>query len=346
MFDQMRMSPMLLMLPLIAVSALLADESTYELIPREKWSNYFAEEAATRHYDIEPPLAGRATWRLASGDRTIARGEQMIDVGSGTAQFAVDFALPPVKDGVVMPAEITVAVGPDGDQSIASTNHPLWIFPRNAFVDSVTWLESVDLHLFDPEDNTAALLETSEIPFSAVHNPDAISTLTNGTIVVGEGASFREWRALPQLLIEAAQRGLNVLCIAPAESDLVLPLVADAELPKPRRCTLAGNEIIGRLNKRLDHAAWTDDGKVAASTFDLQGRHDIMAAFNTSEDGHWSWVELDYGPKRGIVIVCGFAIMTKWETSPTPRYLFRSILERLKPNRTGKNTPSTKGVSQ
>ncbi len=343
----MRTNATLLMLPLVLASALLAKETHGKVVPRETWSNYFAEEAVTLHYGGEPPFADKAVWRLASGNRTIACGEQTVRVsGANTIQFTIDFTLPPVKEGVIMPAELTVFAQPIGDRSVFPAKQSLWIFPRNAFADRMMWLESIDIHLFDPESNTAELLEASEIPFSEVDNPDAISTLTNGTIVVGEGASFLEWRALSRLLIDAAQRGLDVLCIAPAESALVLPLGCDAELPKPQHCTLAGNEIIKRLNKLLDHTVWSDDGRVSSSTFELQGQHDIIAAISANDDGHWSWIDLDYGPKGGKVIVCGFAIISKWDSSPTPRYLFRSILEHLKPNETGQNTPSTKGASQ
>ncbi|NQU41510.1 MAG: hypothetical protein HQ523_16315 [Lentisphaerae bacterium] len=314
---------------------------------QERWSNYFAEEAVTLHFSAEPPLTGVAAWRLATGDRTLARGERAIDThGEGASQFTVQFALPPVKDGVMMPAEVTVSVQPTGDQSAYSTNQSLWIFSRHAFVDSVTWLESVDIHLFDPEDNTAKMLEASEIPFSPVHNPDALATVTNGIIIVGEGASFQEWRALSRLMIDAARRGHHVLCLAPAEGDWVLPLAFDAEQSKPRRCTLAGNEIIKRMDKRFDHTAWAGDGRMLSSTFELQGRRDIIAAIHANEEGDWSWIELDYGPKGGRVIVLGFAIMAKWNVSPTPRYLFRSILEHLTPNRNENPHLTTKGVPQ
>ncbi len=330
----MRYSAIAAVLFLIAIGVRADTDAGERLTLQQTWSNYFAEDEVTLNLTVPPAVDGRVTWRLAVGARTLARGEQPIERrGDGPGACTVQFVLPQLKEGVTVAAELTLTAGTASEAAFTSRTLPLWIFHRNAFSDCDAWLRSLNLYVFDPDETTAPILEAHDVPFSPVGNPDALATLTKGIVVVGEGINFQEWPALSRLLFETAARGLNVICLAPAESDIVLPMAFDTELPKSRRITFERTDIIERLDKHLDHKAWADDGRIARSSFDLQGRQDVVAAVQAEDEGDWTWIELDYSPGGGRVMLCGFAIMEKWEQSPTPRYLLRRIFEHVRPNR-------------
>jgi hypothetical protein len=69
----------------------------------------------------------------------------------------------------------------------------------------------------------------------------------------------------------------------------------------------------------------------------------VVGEVATGSDG-WPWVEIDFPGQRGKGLTCGFALMSKWEAGPTPRFLFARLLERFSgegaAGMTGVNNPA------
>ena len=146
---------------------------------------------------------------------------------------------------------------------------------------------------------------------------------------MGEGVSFNDFRGLPGILFKAAQRGVPVLCLAPSAGSLSLPGTSESEMPAPRSMTFQRNEIIARLDKRLDAVAWPPDGVIAGATLALRSARGAVMGEVEKGGANWSWLEMSFNEQRGMFVLCQFSIIEKWEAGPAPRFLLARILEYL-----------------
>jgi hypothetical protein len=93
--------------------------------------------------------------------------------------------------------------------------------------------------------------------------------------------------------------------------------------------TLHRQEIIARLDRRLDALAWPPQNQVVARSLALRSEEGRVVAEVQDGAKGWSWLQLDYPEKNGRLVLCGFPIMERWDTGPTPRFLFARLLEHV-----------------
>lgn len=311
----------------------LGAEANVSLTVLEDWSNVFGGRRAEFHCAVtaRKSFQGRAGWSLAVGRRTIARGEAPVTAGPQKAgNIAIQFDVPQVKEGVVLPAVLSVSCyDPKAGAPAASLEKPLWIFPENPFANRSQWLKQLQIRLFDPVGKTRQVFEKTAIPFTETRNVDSLSALEEGILVIGEGTPLEEYRGLPRIMIETAAKGIPVLCLAPANGQFPVPGMEEADLLRPSRIALRRADVIGELDKRLDARAWPPDGKVAAGSLALKSDRDRVIARVVEEDAGWPWLEVRFAQGRGKLIVCSFGLVRKWNAGPTPRFLFARLLEYL-----------------
>ena len=137
----------------------------FSLHPRESWSACFGGVEKVIHVDVTATEASRvrAAWTISVEGRVVERKEQALaPPPAQPATLDISVRLPAVKDGVVMPAVLTVELMEDGkDKPEASWEHPLWIYSQNPFAGREKWLETLKITLFDPEGNTSKILEAA-----------------------------------------------------------------------------------------------------------------------------------------------------------------------------------------
>lgn len=319
---------------LLALRPSAAAQEAVTLAPVEKWSSVFGDQKIDLHYTIKAPkeFKGRATWQLTVSGRTILRRESAVTAApKKPGQVDVRLEVPPVRDGVVVPATLSLALIADGQaKPTASHERTLWVYPRNPFVDRSAWLKELKIALFDPKGATAGIFKTMKIPYEEARNVAQIGELKDGLLIVGEGVSLAEHADVPEALLRAATRGLAVLCLAPADGVLLLPGADDLKLPAPESIAWRRQDVIAQFDKRLDAQAWPGDGKVVARTFALKAQDDKVVVAVGADPAHWPWIEAQF-PNKGRWIACGFALADHWEDGPTPRFLFARILETLAP---------------
>src|SRR5690606_3254587 len=115
---------------------------------------------------------------------------------------------------------------------------------------------NLSISLFDPPGATAELFERVKLPFQRIRTLEAIANVEQGLLIVGEEISFRRFRSLPELLIATASRGVPVLCLAPSEGMLALPL-GGPDAPTPLRgLSFRKSDVITELDRRLDAEQW------------------------------------------------------------------------------------------
>ncbi|HTU19799.1 MAG TPA: hypothetical protein VMG10_17180 [Gemmataceae bacterium] len=308
-----------------------ADEDGPTIEALSQWSNVFGGKEATWQYQVKAPRAfkGRAVWNLTREGRTLARGEVGLAAGPDKpALVKVAVTIPPVKNGVVLEAKLTLSLVADKENKAAvSQERTIWIFPEDPFYLHSKWLKELKIHLFDPEKKTLKVLEKAGVPFDEVGNVESIAELKEGVLVVGEGVSFKESSALPELLLQAAARGLPVLCLAPTEGTLPIPGVDKGKGPLPGSLAWRRPEVIGEIDKRLDARSWLG-GEMIASTISLTAGEGMVQG-EIAPAGGWPWMEASYSETHGRLVICGFAIIRQWEAGPTPRFLFERLLERV-----------------
>lgn len=300
---------------------------------QEPWNDVFGGKEAVFHVVINSREAtqGRMDWRYSAGDKTIARQEREVSIApSRPENVEIRLPMPEVKEGVILNTTLSVSlIENSASQATATVEKTLWVFPPDPFAGRTEWLNKLDIRLLDPEKKTADSFEKAGISFQRVANMEALVELKDGMIIVGEGISFNDFKGLPGLLFKAAARGVPVLCLAPAGGTMSLPGTGESELPAPRSMTFHRNEIITRLDKRLDAVAWPPNGVIAVSTIALRSVHGAVAGEVEKGGANWSWLEMAFNDSRGIFVLCHFAIIEKWEAGPAPRYLLARILEYM-----------------
>ena len=65
-----------------------------------------------------------------------------------------------------------------------------------------------------------------------------------------------------------------------------------------------------------------------ASTIALTAEEGVVQG-TIAPVGGWPWMEANYPEAHGRLVICGFSIISQWDASPTPRFLFARLLERV-----------------
>ena len=118
--------------------------------------------------EAQRAVEGRVAWGLAVERATVARGEAAVVAGpQKPGEVTVRLDLPEAREGVVVPAVLSLAVESPGRAGtpLASLEKRLWIFPENPFALRTRWLEQLDIRLFDPGQKTQRVLEKMKVPF-------------------------------------------------------------------------------------------------------------------------------------------------------------------------------------
>ena len=307
----------------------------------EPWNDVFGGKEAVFHVLINAREAtqARVVWRYSAGTKTIASQERELNVEPGRPGNAeILLPVPEVKEGVILDTTLSVSFFENGAaHATAQQEKTLWIFPPNPFAGRTEWLKKLDIRLFDPEKKTADLFEKAGIPFQRVANVDALADVKDGIIIVGEGISFNDFKGLAGLLFKAAARGVPVLCLAPIGGTFNLPGTGESEMPVPSSMSYQRNEIITRLDKRLDAIAWPPDGAIALTTTAIQGARGAVVGEVKKGSANWPWLETSFNDSRGKFVLCHFAIIEKWESGPAPGFLFGKLLEYMAPRQSVTN---------
>lgn len=317
----------------IGYSLAQAGEPRVSIVAQEPWADFWGGKEILFHFAVssDQAMTGRAGWKFSCGDRTLARQEREIAPGPGKTEILeIRVQMPEVKEGVVLPAALTVSLVEAGSvKAVAAVEKKIWIYPENPFVDRKEWLKKLDIRLFDPEKKTGECFEKAGIPFQRVNNCEALSEIKDGIIIVGEGVSFNDYKGLSEVLFKAAARGVPVLCLAPSGGTCSLPGVGENELPVPQSMTFHRNELIARLDKRLDAGTWPPDGVIFGTTMAIKSMRGTIVG--EVEKGHkeWPWLEMTFDKPQGKFILCHFAIIEKWESGPAPRFFLARMMEYL-----------------
>ncbi len=315
---------------LLAVPPCFADVVIHDETESRCW---FAGSEITTVFRVSGTDMDQASgqWRLSTAGRTVARGEASLAAKDGAAPFSIMFVLPELNDGVTADLSLDLSiVDARSGVALASTNKLIRSFSAEVFADREEWLKSLDIALFDPEEATVSLFDDAAIPCRLVRHPEALSEISQGIVVVGEGLSTREHRGLWDVLVDVASSGVPVFCLALREGGLALPGVGPTEtVAKSSALVMKRYQAITDADKMFDQKSWCGKREVASRCIEFEGeRGPVAACVQEGSDG-WLWLEQSFEDVESQLVLCQFRLVKHWEQSPVPRYLLLKVLEEM-----------------
>jgi hypothetical protein len=316
---------------LVIGSSVRADDDVLRIVYREQVTAFFSEAKATFTFAIEgkEEAAGKAEWLLVAKGRVLASGTAEAAVAPDKpALVVVERTLPPLTEGVVFPLQLKISFREaEAKKPAAELTQDLWLFSDNPFANRQKALAALEIKVFDPVGETTAALEKLEVPCERLTNSDAIADLSTGVLLVGEGTSLKDYPSIPRSFAKLAARGVEVICLAPADGEIPLPLQQKPDDGVPAQISLRRSDVIGELDKRLAAPRWVADASPVRSTLSVTSAgEEIKGEIGEAAIG-WPWVEIRYAAPGSRVRICGLGIIRDWERSPAPRYLLSRLLE-------------------
>jgi len=308
------------------------DEALATVAPASDRGDYFGEQTATLEFQCSAveAIQGKVLWQYSAGARTLARGEDPIQIAAGQERvYKLPIEFPPVNEGVIFETQVEVTIVNRNNETIARCEQPIWLFPEDPYAQRRQWLEQLDLHLYDPEETTSKLFEKAKIPHELVTNSNVLVDFDGDILIVGSGVSFRRNRALTDHLLMLAKRGVKVLCLSPVDGELPWP--AREEYPQMADVRFSTRQVIRDVDKHLtpdfDSAVQEPEVGYGVMLESYRGQLRVTMSDNPSA---WAWWQVRFH-NQGTCILCCFDLVPHWDDSPTPRFFLARLLEHLSP---------------
>ena len=265
--------------------------------------------------------------------RNAARGKAKLKpTQNGMISGNLRIDIPPVKEGVVMPATLEIVIPADEADNAddISSERKLYLFHPDPFSSRQVWLKKRKIRLFDPVGKTAECLESANIPHERIHNKARIDDLTDGVLIIGAGVSLHKQRRLLKNALTAAEGGAFVLFLGVEEGQAKLPGISGMHSRQPERVVLRGDDVVKSFDKRFDILTRAAASESRPRPLMVKTENDnIVGSFSQTDDQNtkrWSWFMSEH-ENGGRFALSGLPIVENWKTSPVPRYFLLEILK-------------------
>ncbi|MEW4453504.1 hypothetical protein AB1L30_12590 [Bremerella sp. JC817] len=294
--------------------------------------SHFAETTAPLRFQFHATkaFAGRVLWQYAIGSRTVTRIEEALELNAGeTSTIELTVSLPQVRNRTILESEITAVIVDAAGNELTSSKQAVYLFPKDPYVARREWLKSLDIQLFDPEGKTAKRFESDEIPFNRITNANTLDNLESGILIVGHGVSLKKQRALVGSMLTLAARGVQIVVLAPSDGTLDYPTPQD--VTRLSKITFQNRQVISQLDKRFDpEFDRVDANENQPGGLELTSVRGALKLEVVEDASDWCWWQASF-ESGGSCTICCIDLETTWESAPTARFLFASILEELSP---------------
>jgi hypothetical protein len=316
-------------LPFIACLLLMTPTHGEVAVDRlEAWPGIFGGHTTELQFRISSPkpFRTRVAWSLSAYHRTIQQGESVADGQSVVIRIRLD-RVPAVRS--VVEGQLRLAVLHQDGTALARRTDSVWLFPDNPFADWKQRLKRLDIAVFDPLGNTRRRLAEMEIPCRQLADMNAVSELSGGLLVIGEGVLLSDHPGIVDTIFDRSSQGVSTICLAPSGGRFRLPIDRGEPNSAPSSMVFGGPNEIADLDRDLGSSCWVPTDNEASRCFAVTAARSHISAKVTESHNGWMWVDIGYRTNNAHVIFCGYPIICNWDSSPSARYLLAGILRKL-----------------
>ena len=284
----------------------------------------------------------RIQWQVMFERGVWDRGSlRVTTIANRPVEVTFDFRAPPVVAGVIAGGKLQLQVNDEQETELVSHEYSLWVFHEDPFATEFAWLKELQVRLIDPDQKLTGRLRELNFPGKV----ETDKHQDNRVLLV---AQLKTWDAGTTSQIQRALRdGWRVLCLATEDGQLkldkpkhVVDKATDSrELPEVHA---ANADFVRQLDPRLSANQLTPLGRCRLVQ---EPDERIMLTMQKSGTGWW-FIEagIESVPhvsnnksafaamkltNRPQLVYCGANLMSRWDESPTSRYLLARLLERM-----------------
>lgn len=292
-------------------------------------ANVFAGRASKLQFQMTSRAAVEAdlAWSVSVERAVIARGEKTLSlIADRGHEVPVEVEFPGAKPGAILKGLLTLDLRARDGVHVQRTTD-LYVFSPDIGSHRQSWLESLDIRLFDPRKATAAALTDGRIPYRMIPQADELPS-GQGLMIYGEGIAPERQAAVWSSAMLAAQKGRQALVLGSSGSVLRQNDLIPGGNGGPAAFSVRKKDVIRGFDKRLDADQWQSPGRIVAASLHWGARdQSAMIEFQNNNAG-WPFLDIRY-PKGGRLIWVGFGIVESWQATPAARYLLLRLLEDI-----------------
>ncbi|WP_339617902.1 hypothetical protein [uncultured Gilvimarinus sp.] len=290
------------------------------------WSALFGGKPT----EYEFSLLGRANaqvsihWELAAKGRILSKGQDHAELDSdGLGIVQLTLVAPNLTPSAVVGGQLSVVVFGKGSAGpIAQTKVALSIYGQDVLWADRQVLESSEIQLFDPSQDTAKAFKSLKLPHNQISKSQLLNAASPGLVVIGTGLALDKIRGLTPVLLELASTGRTVVILQPASG--TFPLYDPLDFTRlPTAVSLSDSFPLSLLHG----LTWPES--TSTLTYRLNLAYSDYGAevevIHASPTG-WSWLQLDYAGSGGRMIVCTVPLIERIDESPIPQIVLARLL--------------------
>jgi hypothetical protein len=284
--------------------------------------------------EIKFPIDGESgnetyRWKLMKQQRTLAIGNVVVDrkIDGLPTTGTVSLVPPDVPAGTAL--RLSLHLQTDSNSSNYSSVRRLIVLSSLPFAHDGYAANATPIALFDPNGQTRSVLKDAGVPTDFVRDLTAMDRVSEGILIVGEGTVLDRYRGLGSCIFEAMDRGVDVICLVPANGTCTFPM--------PIKCVkMKDNHAIGEIDNKLDLRSWQGVDPIS-KLFAIETSDDSLnvTCRTASTAIGWPWIEMSQKATRqktirskgGTLTMVGFGIIQHWERGPVPRHLLHGLIE-------------------
>lgn len=318
-------------------------DDAWRVVATKSIENCFGDRPVACEFQVTGPAKQpvRVQWQVLIERRVWQRGVVRATTAADDKPtiVAFEFRTPFVKAGVIAGGRLKIQLSDDQNDDLLTKEFPLWIYHENPFDTEFAWLKQLSIELVDPSHQLTNYLK----PFSFPGKVETVQAKDERVLIVAQMAA---WDASVTQQIEQRLRdGGQVLCLATSRGQLRLNSLAPGglEMPGFPEIHVANFEFMRQLDPRLGNHDLVVTGR---GRIDYGADERVSWSITSSRAG-WAFLEAgaETSPEwipdhkttftspqqvsRPRLVYCGLDLMSRWQESPTPRYLLANILQRM-----------------
>ncbi len=262
---------------------------------------------------------------MSINGRAVYSNKKSIDLDmDDSSSFDIHVPIPSPKKNNISEALLEIVLAEASSGQEYKYLEVIKILGADPFRYQKNWLTSLDIHLYDPNGNTAQIFKKAGIPFKKIQFLKIEKLNPQGVLIVGESTKLK--RREGTLLLQVARSGMPVICLSLVSAEFPFRFETTTR-NTPLLLHFDGSRASQLIKQNLNITIWEENGEdYVSSSLHLGGNKLGSIAHATKGSDGWAWLEIQFVNNGAKFLYIGDSIISSWERSPTPRYLIDSLL--------------------